>query len=79
MTINNLVTRSLLHAQIILEEGYSLFNSLVETTEIETEVPTMAPTEPRTSVPKTEPKTSTPTAVMKLTASNGNARISTKM
>ena len=36
MTINNLVTRSLLHAQIILEEGYSLFNSLVETTEIET-------------------------------------------
>ena len=36
MTINNLVTRSVLHAQIILEEGYSLFNYLVETTDIET-------------------------------------------
>ena len=36
MTINNLVTRSVLQAQIILEEGYSLFNYLVETTDIET-------------------------------------------
>ena len=35
MTINNLVTRSILQAQIILEQGYSLYQYLVETTDIE--------------------------------------------